>query len=270
MKSTGINISIGVIIGIVVAIGAMKLLESRDGQCPAEKIEEPAKVIEEVLPEEVSAETPNVAVSADEALETPEVTADETGGKSELKMLMDKVWDGTASPDEHLEFLRQMRESDEINILVKDSEQNTPLDLKDIDAQMNLAELYVAKLYAAPAGPEMGLWAMKAEERWRAVLEMDPNHWQAQNNVAVSLSRYPDFLNKTGESINEYEKLVIIQENMDPQPQHADTYLALYRLYEKRGDRGNAVDALNQGLEKFPSNTGLVEQWNSVSTLNIP
>ena len=60
----------------------------------------------------------------------------------------------------------------------------------------------------------MGLWAMKAEQRWRAVLEMDPNHWQAQNNVAFSLSQYPDFLNKTGESINEYEKLVTIQENM--------------------------------------------------------
>ena len=86
----------------------------------------------------------------------------------------------------------------------------------------------------------------------------------------ISLSQYPDFLNMTGASINEYENLVTIQENMEPEPHHANAYLALYRLYENRGDRGNAEDALQQGLEQFPSNNDLVEQWNSVSTLNIP
>jgi len=37
----------------------------------------------------------------------------------------------------------------------------------------------------------------------------------------ISLSQYPDFLNMTGASINEYENLVTIQESMDPQPNHA-------------------------------------------------
>ena len=135
---------------------------------------------------------------------------------------------------------------------------------------MNLANLYVAKIYSVPTGPETALWASKAEERWRAVLEVNPAYWDAQNNIAFSLSQYPDFLNKTGEAINEYEKLIQIQESSESQPQFADTYLSLYRLYEKKGDRGNAVDVLKQGLEHFPQNTGLIEQWNSVSTLVIP
>jgi hypothetical protein len=269
MKSTGINVGVGVIIGIAVTLGAMNLIGSRHNKPPAGKIEERAGAIEAVPLKEVSTETGKIAVLSDPVAEMPSGT-EETDEESELQRLMDKVWSGTASPDEELEFWRQLRESDEINNIIKDREQNTPLESEDIGEQMNLAELYVAKIYSASAGPEMGLWAMKAEQRWRAVLEMDPNHWQAQNNVAFSLSQYPDYLNKTGESINEYEKLVTIQENTEPQPQHADTYLALYRLYEKRGDRGNAVDALKQGLEQFPSNTDLVEQWNSVSTLNIP
>ena len=271
MKSTGIKIGIGIIIVMAVFIGAMKLLESRDDRRPPEEIEEPAQAIGAVSPRGGGAETPSVGVLSGEAVEIPaSVAAEETDEESELLMLMSKVWSGAASADEEFEFLRQLRESDAINDIIKDREQKTPVGLEDIDAQMNLADLYVAKLYTANVGPEMGLWAQKAEERWRAVLEMDPNHWQAQKNVAFSLSRYPDFLNKTGASISEYEKLVTIQENMEPQPQHAGTYLALYRLYERRGDRGNAVDALKQGLGQFPENSDLVEQWNSVSTLNIP
>lgn len=269
MKSTGINVGVGVIIGIAISIGAMKLISSRDDQHPAGKIEDTTKAIEATPPKAAATEARTVEDLSDPAVEVP-VETEETGAESELQMLLAKVWSGTASPDEQLEFWRQVRESDEINNYIKDLEQNTPLESVDIRAQMNLADLYVAKIYSSPSGPEQGLWAMKAEKRWRAVLEMDPNHWQAQNNVAFSLSQYPDFLNMTGASINEYEKLVTIQENMEPQPNHADTYLALYRLYEKRGDRGNAVDALKQGLEQFPSNTELVEQWNSVSTLNIP
>ena len=269
MKSTGIKVGVGVIIGIAISIGAMKLIGSRGNKQPAGKIEEPATAVEAIPSKGVSKEAPNVAVLSDPAPEMP-ADAEETGEESELQMLLAKVWSGTASPDEQLEFWTQVRESDEINRYIKNLEQKTPLESDDILAQMNLADLYVAKIYSSSAGPEMGLWAMKAEQRWRAVLEVNPNHWQAQNNVAFSLSQYPDFLNMTGASIKEYEKLVSIQENMDPEPQHADTYLALYRLYEKRGDRGNAADALKQGLEQFPSNKDLVEQWNSISTLNIP
>ena len=274
MIATGIKIGIGVIIGIAVAIGAMKLLEFRDEQHAAVKTEDPIKAVEAVPSMTGGVVAGKMAVVPDEAVatsaESTDVIAEETGAESELQRLMAKVWSGTAGPDEELEFWRQLRESDEINDIIKAREQNTPLDSADMGAQMNLADLYVAKLLSVPSGPEQGLWAMKAEQRWRAVLEMDPNHWQARHNVAFSLSQYPDFMNKTGESISEFEKLVTIQENMEPEPRHANTYLLLYRLYEKRGDRGNAVDALKQGLERFPSNQDLVEQWNSVSTLEIP
>jgi tetratricopeptide (TPR) repeat protein len=187
-----------------------------------------------------------------------------------FRELMAKVWSGNATPEEQLEFWQQMRASDEIDQYIKAKEEATPVHSEDIGAQMNLANLYVAKIYSSPAGPEQGLWAAKAEERWRAVLTTDPNHWEAQRSVAFSLSQYPEFLNMTGAAINEYEKVLTIQENRDPEPRFANTYLELYRLYEKKGDRGNAVDVLKQGLEQFPDNEALIDQWNSVSTLGIP
>jgi tetratricopeptide (TPR) repeat protein len=271
MKSTGIKVGAGIIIGIAIGIGAMKLIESgKDGPSSAQTAELTG-TLEESPARSVTREVPKTDSSAGKALDMPaaEASAGNAGAENGLQELMAKVWSGTASPDEELEFWTQLRESDAINEVIKNRENQTPLESDDIDAQMTLADLYVAKILSV-TGPEQGLWAMKAEERWRAVLEVDPNHWQARHNVAFSLSQYPDFLNKTGEAISEFEKLVTVQETMEPEPKHAATYLLLYRLYEKRGDRGNAVDALKQGLERFPENNDLIDQWNSVSTLNIP
>lgn len=210
-------------------------------------------------------------ISAEDPAEIESDTTAPAGERNEaaFQELMNKVWTGAATPEEQLEFWQSIRESDEIDKYIKAKEDTTPLDSDDIDAQMNLANLYVAKIYSSPAGPEQGLWAAKAEQRWRAVLAVDPNHWEAQHSVAFSLSQYPDFLNMTGAAIAEYEKVVAIQENNDPQPQYANTYLELYRLYEKKGDRGNAVDVIKQGLEQFPDDPALLEQWNSISTLVI-
>lgn len=181
---------------------------------------------------------------------------------------LSRIFSGEATEDEQLAFWEEMRTSPEIRKIIAEQERKTPKDSMDVQGHMNLAELYIAKLLSASSGPEKGLWGGKAEERWRAVLEIDPNHWEAQHSVAFSLSMYPDFLNKTGEAINEYERLLIIQREQSPEPEHAQSYLELYRLYQKVGDPANALEVLDEGLGFFPDNQHLIDQRNSVSTLN--
>jgi len=262
---TNPKIIIALTVGIAVGAATTKRLSKKQPEAatekPAEqKIEVPTKrpATKARAQEEESIVVANAPAPE---IETPEQKA------KHIRKQLRRVFNGKASTEEQLAFWEQMRTSPEITDIIREQEQQTPLDSDDIDAHMNIAQLYVAKLVSVAAGPEKGLWAGKAEERWRTVLENDPTHWEAQHSVAFSLSMYPDFLNKTGEAITEYEKLLTIQREQEPQPQHARSYLELHRLYQKRGDPVNALDVLEEGLERFPDNKQLIEQRNHISAL---
>lgn len=213
-----------------------------------------------------AAEQPTSPFSSADAVD-PTQDDRSTDEAKRIRDMMDRVFTGKATHEEALAFWEELRSSDEINDIIAQQENNTPLDSDDIQSHMNLAQLYIAKLYSSSVGPEMGLWAGKAEERWRAVLQLEPEHRDAQHSLAFSLSQYPDFMNKTGEAINEYEKVVAIQRDMDPSPGQVNVYLELFRLYQKRGDQANAYDTIQEGLERFPDNQELIDQRNSLSVI---
>lgn len=185
----------------------------------------------------------------------------------ELTGLITRAFSGRASADEELELWERLRNSPELSRVIKEQEQQIPRDSTNVDGHLDLAQLYVGKLVSCPNGPEKGLWAQKAEGRWRRVVELDPQHWDAQHSIAFSLSQYPDFLNRTTEAIEEYEKLLVIQREKEPKPRFADSYLELYRLYQKKGDPATAVEVLDEGLNLFPENKHLIEQRASISKL---
>jgi tetratricopeptide (TPR) repeat protein len=122
---------------------------------------------------------------------------------------------------------------------------------------MGLAQAYVAKLMSIPQGPEQGLWSNKAVQQWQAVLEKDPDHWEARYSLAFNWSMWPDFLNKTPDAIREFEKVREVQERQTPEAKHADTYLQLSRLYVKQGKADKAKDVLRSGLGRFPQDEDL-------------
>ncbi|MEZ5323842.1 MAG: hypothetical protein R3F19_02065 [Verrucomicrobiales bacterium] len=123
----------------------------------------------------------------------------------------------------------------------------------------------MAKVWSSPAGPEQGLWAGKAEGVWKEVLEIQPENWDAQRNIAFSYSQYPDFLNKTGEAIAEYEKVLTIQEAApEPREGFANSYLEMARLQLKNGDPASALSTLERGTSAHPENAAITEQLNVI------
>ena len=99
------------------------------------------------------------------------------------------------------------------------------------------------------------------------MLETDPDNWEAQRNIAFSYSQYPDFLNKTGEAITEYEKALAIQEAADePRSRFANSYLELSKLHLKNGDPSNALATLEKGAAIHPDNADLAEQLRVISS----
>lgn len=176
---------------------------------------------------------------------------------AEMKALQDKVFTGAATDEEQQRFWELARNAAVIDEVMKSLEAKVGERPEDVDARMQLARAYVAKLMSIPQGPEQGLWSNKAMAQWQAVLKQEPENWDARYSVALSWSMWPDFLNKTPDAVKEFEKLQEIQERLPVAPKQAQTYLQLSRLYQKQGKADRAKEILRTGLARLPDDAEL-------------
>lgn len=175
------------------------------------------------------------------------------------------VLKGEVSPDEQLAFWQAVKSGDKLDRLIAELQQTTSNATGDVDSRLNLGLAYVAKIWSVPDGPEKAIWAGKAEGVWKEVLAVEPQNWEAQRNIAVSYSRYPDFLNKTSDAITEYEHTIAIQEAApQPRKEFANSYLEMARLQMKTGDPGSALSTLERGAAAHPDDASIAKQLEVV------
>lgn len=190
--------------------------------------------------------------------DAPKASAtDKAGEAAEMEALRKKVFDGTATDEEQQRFWELARTTGRIDEMVKTLEGKVKDNPGDVGMRMELAEAYIAKLLSVPQGPEQGIWSMKAEGQWQAVLKLEPEHWDARYGVAFNWSMWPDFLNKTPDAVKEFEKLREVQERQSPEAKHAQTYFHLSRLYGKQGKADKAKEILRTGLARHPGDAEL-------------
>ena len=261
MINRGLLLALGIAIGVIVM-----LLRERTHDSHSPNVAGPS-VTPSILPapaEPAPREDPTPVQRPALPAEATATTADDTAAFEEE---MKRVLRGEASDDEQLAFWQGIQTSKRLDALIADLKDTTEANPEDVATRLSLAQAYVTKLWGAPAGPAQGLWAGKAEVLWKEVLETEPNNWEAQRNIAFSYSQYPDFLNKTGESIAEYEKTLAIQEAADePLGRFANSYLELSKLHLKNGDPGSALSTLEKGAAIHPDNTDLAEQLEVISS----
>jgi tetratricopeptide (TPR) repeat protein len=192
---------------------------------------------------------------------TPEALAE---FRELLGRVLGRGRDREATAEEKERFWEMARNSPHLRELMRRLESEVAANGRDPAARMALADAYVAKLLSVPAGPLRGIWGMKAEAQWRKVLEQDPNHWEAQFNLAYGQACCPDFMNLTGSAIEGLERARTIQERIAPEPRFAITYLELSRLYLKQGDKAKARAVLRAGLDLHPHHHELLEAWGKL------
>jgi tetratricopeptide (TPR) repeat protein len=181
-----------------------------------------------------------------------------TLSQEEFDALRKKIYAGEATDDEEGEFWQMSREHPELlKGILADLEKKVGDAPRDIAARLNLARAYIEKLYTVPDGPEKGVWSMKAVSQWNAVLEIDPNNWDAHQSLGFNYSFWPDQFNKGPDAIKHFEEARKIQEAATPEPKHANTYVQLYKLYVKAGKTTEAKAALDEGLRRFPDDEEL-------------
>jgi hypothetical protein len=176
---------------------------------------------------------------------------------AEYDALRRKFFGGTATAEETARLFEVLKAPGFLERLLSDLEGKVANAPGDHGGRMDLADAYIAKLFTVPPGPEMGVWGTKAEEQWKEILRQDDRHWRARFNLAFSWSQYPEFLNKTPDSIREFEKLRGQQEQGAAEPRHADTYFHLHSLYRRMGNAERAKEALEEGLRRFPEDPEL-------------
>ncbi len=133
-------------------------------------------------------------------------------------------------------------------------------DPTNADLHCALATAYEAQTaYATPRGPQQGVVWEKAAAAYRRAIELDTNHWQARYGKAFGESMAPEFVGMRPAAIEQFEKLMEIQEAGRAEESHALVYQRLGTLYKDAGNlkRGRAVWA--RGLERFPKNKALLE-----------
>ena len=172
------------------------------------------------------------------------------------------------SEEERLEFWESVRNGPELDKLIGNLQAAIETNPEDTESRLVLAQAYIAKVWGSSSGsPEQGLWAGKAEAMWKGVLEIEPDNWRAQRNIAFSYSQYPDFTNKTPEAIQEYEKTVALQEAAQNVGTGFDrTYLDLAKLHLKNGDPSNALATLEKGANLHPDSSAIAEQLKVITS----
>jgi len=155
---------------------------------------------------------------------------------------------------EHGDLYKKIFAAGKMDELVAMFEQNAKDSPKDAQAQMDLANAYIAWLQLDPSkGRELGL---RTDQQFDKVLALDENHWEARFDKAVSYSFWPKFLGKDKDAIANFERLADQQDKMPVEDSQAQTYLFLGNLFEQR-DPAHAREVWQRGLRRHPNNTEL-------------
>jgi len=140
-------------------------------------------------------------------------------------------------------------------------EQRAEEHANDPDAQVEVGNAYLQKIFGLGDGPEAGQWAMKADAAYDRALALDEHHWEARFTKAVSLSFWPPIFGKQKEAVRQFETLLAQQEEGAVQDRYSQTYVLLGNLYHQSGQAEKANAIWSRGLEYFPDDAELLGKF---------
>lgn len=230
-------------------------------QARLEGLENSSRRTQVQLSNEISDKDEPTGTATDAAVGAIDNPAPKMDKKTFAVLLEKMIHDaGTATPEEQATFWKLARTTTMIDDHIKDLLAAVEASPGDADKKLALADAYVAKLMTVPDGPERGTYAILAENQWKNILEKDPTHWQAQISLAFSHSQYPDFMNMTGKAVEDFEKVLAIQERQPQEKKFAVTYSQLALLYRKQGKSEKALTLLREGNRRFPKDGAILQQ----------
>ncbi len=193
-----------------------------------------------------------------ETLAAAEGTAPAAGVSAQAAI--DTLLGGEIAWDKAQALWKEVEKAGRLDELVRLFEERAAARGNDPDAQTELGEAYLQKVFRAGAGPDAGVWATKADRAFDAALAIDDHHWQARFQKAVSLSFWPPVFGKQAEAIKHFETLAAQQESQTKHTGMAQTYLLMGNLHQQMGASDKAIATWQKGLSMFPGNAELAQK----------
>ncbi len=200
-----------------------------------------------------------------EGLAMPSELAQDAAPKRTAQQFLELLLAGDLDQDASQALWDEAREAGQLDELIAMYEARAEEFSNDPDAQLELGNAYLQKIFEVGDGPAAGLWAGKADASYDRALALDDNHWEARSSKAIALSFWPPIFGKQKEAIQNFELLIAQQANSPLQDKYSQTYLLLGNMYHQtgQGDKANAI--WQQGLGLFPDDASLMEQLGSGS-----
>ena len=98
-----------------------------------------------------------------------------------------------------------------------------------------------------------------------AVLQRDPENWDARYMRAVGISHSQRSPQGRATAIREFEALIALQEGRPAEPRHARAYGELAQVLVSEKDVERARQTLQTGLARHPGDKELREQLDALS-----
>lgn len=154
----------------------------------------------------------------------------------------------------------RLRDSGKLDLAITELEQRIGADPKTPEYPATLGQAYLQKAGTLNDMREQGILGMKADETFEAALQLDPTNWEASYWKATAMSYWPDMLNKTRETAQQFIDTIHIQEARTPQPEYARTYIQLGDYYKNHGQADYAAQIWKRGLTHFPNDGELTQR----------
>ncbi len=150
--------------------------------------------------------------------------------------------------------------SGRVDELIEQFKQHVTENPNDPDAQVMLGDAYLQKLVGLEPGPEMGALSNLSDKAYDEALDINPQHWDARFNKAVSYTFWPKFMGKTGDAMQHFNTLIEQQEAAGAmESKHANTYFFLANLYDEQGRGDEAKSLRGRAKQRFPDDVRFKE-----------
>lgn len=166
----------------------------------------------------------------------------------------------TATYQEKQAAFAKLRDSGKLDLAITELEQRMGADPKTPEYPATLGQAYLQKAGSLNDMREQGILGMKADQTFEAALQLDPTNWEASYWKATAMSYWPDMLNKTRETAQQFIDTIHIQEARTPQPEYARTYIQLGDYYKNHGQADYAAQIWKRGLTHFPNDGELTQR----------
>lgn len=184
--------------------------------------------------------------------------------KGDAKSFYDKLKSLNMDWEDSERVWREAEEAGVTKELAAMFEQRAKDNPNDATAHVELGQALLQQIKKFGDSPEAGIYAGRADQEFDRALEIDDHNWTARFTKAVSLTFWPSFMGKGPEAIANFETLVKQQDEIAPQPQHAETHVMLGNMYANMGKKEQAIAAYKKGLSIFPDNAHLKKQLSLV------